>query len=78
MTFITVIVHSHMFHGAVAGFLVAAHVDYQAFKSWKSAHDAATYDWPTAILRWAQGAVTGAVTAAIAGGAAPDIATFGA
>src|SRR5262249_14677738 len=71
------IVHSHVFHGAVAVYLAAARVDYLAFQSWKSVHDAATYSWSTAGLRWAQGAVAGAVAAMTSGRVAPDVAVFG-
>lgn len=49
--------------GAVTGAVSAAAIDFQAFRSWKSYHDAATYDWATASWRWVQGAVVGAVTA---------------
>jgi hypothetical protein len=56
--------HNHLTQGAISGLLAAAAVDFQAFRTWKSFHDAATYDWPTATFRWVQGAVVGLVTAA--------------
>ena len=55
------ILHSSAFKGALAGWLSAAGVDFQAFRSWKSFHDAAVYQWGTALWRWLQGAVLGAV-----------------
>ena len=48
---------------AVAGVLVAAAVDFQAFRSWKSFSDIETYAWKLALFRWVQGAVVGALTA---------------
>lgn len=49
---------------AIAGALAAARVDYVAFKEWKSVDDFTRYDWKTAGFRWAQGAVSGALSAA--------------
>lgn len=49
--------------GAVAGFVAAAIVDVHAFLRWRSLVDAAAWDWKTALLRWAQGAVSGFLTA---------------
>jgi hypothetical protein len=49
--------------GALSGLLAAALVDFQAFQAWKSFKDATTYDWPTAAMRWVQGAITGAIAA---------------
>jgi hypothetical protein len=49
--------------GAVTGFAAAAVVDIAAFRSWKSFHDAASYQWGTAAWRWFQGAVSGALVA---------------
>lgn len=77
MSVLLSVVHSHIFHGALAGAAAAARVDYETFLSWKSFHDAATYNWSTAAWRWFQGAVFGAVVAVGAGQAAPDIASFG-
>ncbi|MFA6242678.1 MAG: hypothetical protein WC655_17195 [Candidatus Hydrogenedentales bacterium] len=52
-----------LIHGAVAGWLSAAAVDYRAFLAWQSIREFATYNWETAIWRWVQGAIAGAVTA---------------
>lgn len=49
--------------GALTGALTAAVVDFQAFRNWKSFHDAQTFAWSIALWRWLQGAVVGAVTA---------------
>lgn len=49
--------------GAVAGAVAAAAVDFQAFRAWKNVSEATSYDWGTALWRWFQGAVVGAVTA---------------
>jgi hypothetical protein len=48
--------------GALAGLISAALVDFAAFRSWKTFHDAYVYDWGTASWRWLQGAIVGAVT----------------
>lgn len=74
---ITWITHTHVFHGVVSGIGAAAMVDYHAFKNFKSVHEAATYDWGTAVFRWVQGAVVGGVTAGVLGGSFPDTAGFG-
>jgi hypothetical protein len=50
--------------GALSGLLAAMAVDYQAFLAWKTFQDALTYNWRTALLRWGQGALAGAITAA--------------
>ena len=57
------VLHSTFVQGAVTGVLAAAAVDFAAFRSWKSFHDAATYQWTTALFRWFQGAVVGGVAA---------------
>ena len=49
-------------HGALTGWASAAGVDYHAFSQWKSLDEAKKYNWSTAIWRWIQGAITGAVT----------------
>lgn len=49
--------------GALSGFTAAAYTDFQAFRTWKCFHDAATYAWGLAFWRWFQGIVTGAVSA---------------
>ena len=59
-----VVRHSHMLHGALVGISVAARVDYVAFKTWHSWHDAASYEWSTATWRWFEGAVIGATAGA--------------
>lgn len=53
--------------GAAGGALAAARVDYAAFKSWKDVHEAMQYNWWTAVWRWFQGAVGGAIGALGAG-----------
>jgi hypothetical protein len=50
--------------GALSGLLGAARSDYEAFKAWKEAKDALSYNWSVALWRWFQGAVIGAVTMA--------------
>jgi len=50
--------------GALAGFIAAALVDFNAFRTWKSVDDAMRYDWKLAGWRWAQGAISGALVAA--------------
>jgi hypothetical protein len=55
--------HKPIVLGALVGALAAARVDYSAFKAWRSFHEFAVYDWRTALFRWVQGAVVGAVTA---------------
>lgn len=50
--------------GAISGLLTAGAVDFQAFRNFKCWHDAAAYNWGTALFRWAQGAIMGAVTGA--------------
>lgn len=51
-----------MFRGFLTGIASAALVDYGAFRSWKNFHDMYTYDWGTALWRWLQGGIVGAVT----------------
>lgn len=51
-------------HGALTGAFGAAAADIHAFLTWKKIQEAVTFDWGTAVLRWCQGAVAGAVTAA--------------
>ena len=64
MTVITSVLHNAIVRGAISGLLAAAVVDLHAFMRWKNVHDAVTYDWNTALLRWAQGLATGALSAA--------------
>ena len=63
MTYELIIGHP-IFKGALAGLLVAATVDRQAFRSWQSFDDAKKYAWSIAIWRWFQGVVIGAMTGA--------------
>lgn len=50
--------------GAISGAVAGALADISAFRSWKSFHEAATYDWATAAWRWFQGAAGGVIAAA--------------
>lgn len=56
--------HTPLVQGALSGLIAAAAGDFVAFRSWKSVHDAVTYQWGTALWRWFQGAVVGLVSAA--------------
>jgi hypothetical protein len=58
---VIIALHSAAAKGALSGALAAAVVDFHAFTTWKSFHDAATYNWSTASWRWLQGAITGAL-----------------
>lgn len=55
-------VHVPWVSGALTGLMSAAAIDFRAFQSWKSFHEAAIYDWQTAGWRWLQGAVVGAMS----------------
>lgn len=46
---------------ALKGAIVAAAVDFGAFRKWKSFNEALDYEWGLAIWRWFQGAVIGLV-----------------
>ena len=46
----------------LTGVLVAAAVDFQAFRSWQSWDDAASYGWGVAAWRWCLGGVVGCLT----------------
>lgn len=61
---LTTVLHSAAMRGALAGAISAAIVDVHAFMSWKSFNDAITYSWGTALFRWCQGAVSGALVGA--------------
>ena len=61
---LTTILHSPAAHGALAGWLSAAATDFHAFRAWQSFKDVRAYNWGTAIFRWVQGAVIGAVSGA--------------
>lgn len=49
--------------GAVAGAVAAAAIDVAAFRSFKTFTEFQAYDWRIAAVRWAQGAVVGALAA---------------
>ena len=61
MEVISQIVHDPLFKSAVTGALVAAAVDYHAFRNFKSWDDLVRYRWGLASWRWFQGAVVSAV-----------------
>jgi hypothetical protein len=63
MNMMQTIIHSNFMKGAIPGLLVAFNVDYQVFKTWKSFHDATTYNWGIALWRWLQGFVIGGLGA---------------
>ena len=50
--------------GLLTGAGAAAVVDLNAFRSWKSFDEAASYSWATARFRWLQGAILGALAGA--------------
>jgi hypothetical protein len=58
---VSAVAHSAAFRGALAGAVAAAVVDVHAFLTWKRFQDVITYDWGTAVFRWLQGAVSGAL-----------------
>ena len=58
------LLHNRITQAALAGLLSAALIDFNAFRTWKTFHDVSTYQWRTAVFRWVQGAVVGAVAAA--------------
>lgn len=62
---VTAVVAHPMVHGALRGAFVAGGIDILAFRSWKRWDDAASYDWNVATWRWFQGAVLGALEAAV-------------
>ncbi len=68
MNYLTIIGHSPYAHAALVGALTAASTDFQAFRSWKSFHDAEQYNWSVAAFRWLQGAGLGLITAVGIGG----------
>ena len=63
MNYFTLIAHSPLAHAALVGAISAAGIDFQAFRSWKTFHDAEQYSWGTASFRWLQGAALGVLTA---------------
>ena len=56
--------HNPIVKGALSGWAAAAIVDLHAFRTWKSGSEFKSYDWGTAALRWGQGILSGALTAA--------------
>ena len=56
--------HLSLVLGALTGIASAAVVDLHAFLGWKNFSDVHTWDWKIALLRWAQGAVSGALVGA--------------
>jgi hypothetical protein len=63
MNYVEFVLRQPLVKGAIAGFLAAAAIDFQAFRTWKSFDDAHAYNWRLAAWRWLQGAVTGALVA---------------
>lgn len=47
--------------GAVSGWVAAAAIDFEAFRSWQRVEDALTYSWKIAVFRWIKGAILGAL-----------------
>jgi hypothetical protein len=68
MNYLALIGHSPLAHAALIGALSAGGIDFQAFRSWKSFHDAEQYNWSVALFRWLQGAGLGLITALGIGG----------
>lgn len=60
---LAVFVSNPILRGALLGAAVAAAIDLQAFRSWKSFDDLKLFNWKTAAFRWFQGAVIGAISA---------------
>lgn len=61
MTTIHALLQNPIVRGAVSGMGAAAVVDIHAFLGWKKIQDGLSYDYGTAVLRWTQGALTGAL-----------------
>lgn len=61
MSRLLLVLHQPIIRGALSGLGAAAVVDLHAFLTWKKLDDARRYDWGTALLRWLQGAATGAL-----------------
>lgn len=59
---LTDLLKNPILRGAITGFLVAARIDYLAFKNFQSPTEAKAYDWKIAAWRWFQGAVIGALS----------------
>lgn len=60
--------HLALVQGALAGLSTAVAVDIHTFLGWKDIHDASTWSWRVALLRWAQGLVYGATGGGVMGG----------
>lgn len=60
--FLTLFWHNVYVHGAIGGILIAARVDYMAFKAMQDPTAALAYDWKIAAWRWFQGGVIGAIS----------------
>lgn len=56
--------HNPIVKGALSGWAAAALTDLHAFRTWKNGSEFKSYDWGTALLRWGQGIISGALTAA--------------
>jgi heme A synthase len=59
----TAFLQNGIVRGAISGFVAAAIVDLHAFMTFKSPNDVKQYAWGTAVLRWTQGLIGGAVSA---------------
>ena len=70
MSILVSVLTSPVVRGALSGLVAAAIVDVHAFMRWRSVQEAIAFDWRTAALRWAQGAVGGALMAVGLGGLA--------
>ena len=62
MDFLVYLWHNAYIRGALVGVLVAARVDYVAFKAMQAPAEVLAYDWKIAAWRWFQGAVIGAIS----------------
>lgn len=62
MDFLILLWHNAYIRGAISGILVAARVDYLAFKAMQDPAAILAYNWKIAAWRWFQGAVIGVVS----------------
>ena len=60
-TWWTILTTNKLFLAFIGGVASAARVDYLAFKTWTTYHDALAYDWGVALWRWFQGGVSGVI-----------------
>jgi len=58
---ILTLLHQPFVHGLLTGLGTAALVDIGAFLKWKDETDIKAFNYRLAMLRWAQGAVSGAI-----------------